>query len=57
MIVVLIKRKNGSIYQASSFNTSIEKEIKSNPEDNALVKKIAKEFAVNPENVHKFWTA
>jgi len=53
MITILIKRKDGSIYQASSFNSKLEKEIISGSDVN---KKLAKEFEIKPEQIHKFWT-
>lgn len=52
MIIILIKRKDGSTYQASSFDPKLEKEILSGSDVN---KKLAKEFEIKPEQIHKFW--
>lgn len=56
MIVILINNKDGSKYQASSFDSKLEKEIKSNPEDKALLlKHLAKEFEVKTDLIYKYW--
>jgi hypothetical protein len=58
MIIILIKDQKGRIYQTSSFNDKLEKEIKSNPEDKKLLlKHLSKEFNVLPDSIHKYWIA
>lgn len=57
MIIILIKDQTGKIYQTSSFNEKLEKEINSKPEDKKLLlKHLAKEFEVSPDSIHKYWT-
>lgn len=53
MIIILIKRSTGGLYQASSLDEKLEKEISSKPEGAA--KKLAKEFQIQLEQIHKFW--
>lgn len=53
MIIILIKRTNGSLYQASSFDSKLEKEI-SQGSDNVL-KKLSKEFEIKQDQIYKFW--
>ena len=53
MIIILIKRPNGSQYQASSFDSKLEKEISSGSEN--VSKKLSKEFGIKQDQIYKFW--
>lgn len=57
MITILIKDEKGKMYSTSSFNEKLIKEVDNKLQDNSLLMKhLAKEFEVNSESIHKFWT-
>lgn len=59
MITITIKEPNRSMYTTSSLgNTKLEKEIEAfkKGETNLALKHLAKEFEVEINHIHKFWT-